>query len=313
MDERRKDDDEKVKVAIIDSGIDSSHPDFHSYKFGAHNTRDWTGSSATHDSVGHGTHAAGLIHRVAPEAELYIAKTFIYSDGDASTPHRVAEVSTSPKFSLDPGSRDKQAIRYASSPQGWGVNIITMSFGFHQRDEDVAKAVREAHVQGVIMFAAASNYGAIEGKRTAFPANIVGQVIKISSTDGWGSKSRWNPSESKNDDNFSVLGEAVRSAWPAHLNQGTDQRKSGTSIATPIAAGIAALVLEFAIQRPQYITNRDREILWRYEGMRAIFAKMATPKDGFSWVVPWTLFKVDWDPKDISNRITYELQECGYI
>ena len=39
------------------------------------------------------------------------------------------------------------------------------------------------------MFAAASNNRAIERKRTAFLANIVDQVIKISSTDGWGSKS----------------------------------------------------------------------------------------------------------------------------
>ena len=105
------------------------------------------------------------------------------------------------------------------------------------------------------------------GERVALPANIVGQVIKANS------KSRWNPDDSSNDDNFSVSGDAVRSTWPAHLKQGTNQRKSETSIATPIAAGIAALVLEFATQKPQNINSR--EILWRYEGVRAIFAKMA--------------------------------------
>lgn len=183
-----------------------------------------------------------------------------------------------------------------------------MSFALAGRDEHVVKAVREAHEQGVIMFAAASNWGAIEGNRTAFPANIVGHVVKISSTDGRGSKSRWNPSKSKNNDNFSVVGEAVSSAWPAHLEPRKEQRKSGTSIATPIAAGIAALVLEFATQKPQTIPNR--EILWSYEGMRAIFEKMAWPKDGFNWVVPWKLFNDKWPTIDISNRITYQLQEC---
>ena len=108
MDRRRKDNDKKVKVAILDSGIDASHPQFSKYPmdggmsrfrgFGDHNCRDWTGSSATHDRVGHGTHAAALVLKVAPKAELYIAKIFNSKDGDANTPHHVAEVSTTSKF-----------------------------------------------------------------------------------------------------------------------------------------------------------------------------------------------------------------------
>ena len=76
LDLRRKDNDKEVKVAIIDSGLDTSHPDFPLYNFEAHNYRDLTGTSATHDAVGDGIHAAELVHGVAPRAELYIAKAF---------------------------------------------------------------------------------------------------------------------------------------------------------------------------------------------------------------------------------------------
>ena len=185
-----------------------------------------------------------------------------------------------------------------------------MSFGFSKRDDKVGSAIGDAHAKGVIMFAAASNYGALEGKRTAFPANITGQVIKISSTDGWGSKSRFNPEPASNDDNFSVVGEAVKSAWPTHFGLNEEQRKSGTSIATPLAVGIAALVLEYATQRPQTITNKQH--LWHYNGMRAIFAKMASPKDGFDFIRPWELFDNEWSSADISNKITYELKGAGF-
>ncbi|KAJ5726293.1 uncharacterized protein N7483_007650 [Penicillium malachiteum] len=43
-----------------------------------------------------------------------------------------------------------------------------------------------------------------------------------------------------------VLGESVRSAWPQKLQDEGEKVMDGTSCATPIAAGIAALVLDYA-------------------------------------------------------------------
>ncbi|KAH7395552.1 hypothetical protein BKA64DRAFT_61259 [Cadophora sp. MPI-SDFR-AT-0126] len=44
-------------------------------------------------------------------------------------------------------------------------------------------------------------------------------------------------------ENFSTLGEAVESSWLGYLKQGRLQCCSGTSYATPIAAGAAANML----------------------------------------------------------------------
>lgn len=129
------------------------------------------------------------------------------------------------------------------------MNIISMSFGFPYREPVLDRAIRRAHDKGVLMFAAASNDGANKVVPVAYPARASDSgVFCIHSTDGLGNASKFTPIAQENLENFATLGEAVRSAWPWKLRKGLEQRKSGTSTATPIAAGIAALILEFGRQ-----------------------------------------------------------------
>lgn len=63
----------RLKVAILDTGIDIKHPDF----FGDKRVRDrksWTGTSADEDASGHGTHIASTILSLTKNVDIFIAK-----------------------------------------------------------------------------------------------------------------------------------------------------------------------------------------------------------------------------------------------
>ena len=133
----------------------------------------------------------------------------------------------------------------------WQVDIITMSFGFLDEKEpgcsELGAAILRAHASRVLMFAAASNVGA-HGAAPAFPARL-SNVFCIYSGDGMGNCARTNPTAHRYRYNFLTLGEAVESAWPKALSENPwTKRKSGTSFATPIAAGIATFLLPYAYQ-----------------------------------------------------------------
>ena len=187
----------------------------------------------------------------------------------------------------------------------WRVDIISMSFGLTQWHSDIEKAIGHAVGQNVIMFAAASNDGAI--RKIAFPASLSSGVIRVNSADGSGAGSRYNPPAEAQDYKFSILGEAVASLWPPRLGRGPIARQSGTSTSTPIAAGIAALVLEFdrqlRKQRPDLkIMHRGR--LQSLEGMRAIFSHMSETKDGYSNIVPWNLLDCNRGQDHVASQLT---------
>ena len=159
-----------------------------------------------------------------------------------------------------------------------------MSFGLHSRPNAVTQAIKEATIKkGKLVFAAASNSGGNSPR--AYPASLTG-VICVHATDGQGNQSRFNPSKEEGGDNFATLGVAIESRW-----DGKTVLKSGTSFATPIAAGIAANVLDFG---RHHLTDDDDQIKYKrlcsYSGMRLMFKCMSSRRGDYDYVSPWKVF-----------------------
>ncbi|KAL9105841.1 MAG: hypothetical protein Q9227_009049 [Pyrenula ochraceoflavens] len=288
---------EPVRIAILDSGLDPENPfliedqqlanprikEARSFVHG-------TGPHDIQDEIGHGTHALGLVLKVAPCAEIYVA--------------RIARRET-----LDPNTYDDIAKARASLYQinQWKVDIISMSFGIRDYHELMSTAISNALNKRTLLFAAASNDGANLGR--AFPAQYP-SVFCIHSTDGNGNPSNFNPTASETDVNFSLLGEHVSSHWPAGMN-GHDQTvnvMSGTSVATPIAAGLAASVLSFVRQQDQHIAVESERLgLWlkRDNSMDAVFKSMVRRRRGvgYDYITPHVLFDSGSTKEDVYGRI----------
>lgn len=166
----------------------------------------------------------------------------------------------------------------------WKVDIISMSFGFtDERDEgcsDLRRAIINAHANGVLMFAAASNTGAhaLPAPGPAFPARHT-NVFCIYAGDGMGNFLRASPQTRKNYFNFLALGEAVESAWPRSLcEEPWKKRKSGSSFATPIVAGVAASFLRYARQN---LSEEDAERCKEFDTMQRWLHRVSNKRQGY--------------------------------
>lgn len=177
-----------------------------------------------------------------------------------------------------------------------------MSFGFTYEEEDFEKAIREAQAKDVLMFAAASNHGATS-LLLPYPARwgTSHGLFSIHSVDGQGNRSPFTPRPpSPNETAFAALGEHVRSAWPTPLRKGLERRSSGTSISTPIAAGVAALVLSSAERldnSSHQFSQAQLRKLRSFGGMREVLKVLSHPDGDRYTLMPWFLFNNE-DPDD---------------
>lgn len=86
----------RVKVAILDTGIDLEHPLLKPYVDAGQiaETYDFTRARVpTEDVHGHGTHTAHLLLKTAPNASIYVARVFRRMTATRNTPGLLAEVS----------------------------------------------------------------------------------------------------------------------------------------------------------------------------------------------------------------------------
>lgn len=183
-----------------------------------------------------------------------------------------------------------------------------MSFGIDIDHPEMQTEINDAYGKKIIIFAAASNKG--HNHPVPYPARRSSEVLCIYATDGYGNPYDGNPSELETSGyHFATLGIAVKSKWPEqkrkpadqkdvavdqkgeHPERSGDRRKTGTSYATPIAAGIAAYVLDFALVNG--IDDRHYQMLRTRNGMEKIFAeRLVGPgkKGGLDYIHPWELF-----------------------
>lgn len=197
----------RVRVGIIDTGIDYNHKDL------AENIRDGVstldGRRDFLDDYGHGTHVAGIVSSINPSVDIFAVKAF-NKEGKGNLSDII------------------EALDWLARRQ---VDIINMSFSTSDTNRTFAGAISFLDAKGITMVAAAGNDG--NGESVKYPARFP-QVIAVSATDQYDRIARFSSTGPEVD--FCAPGTDIPSAW---LN-GTYVEKSGTSFAAPHIAGVAA-------------------------------------------------------------------------
>ncbi|RSL44909.1 hypothetical protein CEP53_011014 [Fusarium sp. AF-6] len=269
----------RIKVAIIDSGVDPDDGWIRARSSQIVDKRNWTSCQIDDcaDICGHGTHITRLILKVAPAAEVYIAKVSKRKKFEPEVAGQVAQ------YQL------MKAIEWAVGV--WKVDIISLSMAMDGENPTIKKALDEVlrppydSPKKVVVIAAASNWGG--NRHIAFPASSKG-VICIHSTDGHGNPSKTNPTAQKGKD-FAVLGMSIKSSIKGKNKKRTEVYISGTSYATAIGVGIAANVLEVA-KGDSALWDGGKGKLCSSWGMSCVFKIMSEERAGYRNVMPWRLF-----------------------
>lgn len=216
--------DVSVKVAILDTGIDQDHSDLSSKIV---SNKNCTSSTTVDDLYGHGTHVAGIAAAVTNN-----------TTGVAGMGYNARLMNV--KVLGDDGSG---AYSWIADCLTWaadnGASVVNMSLGGSFNSQTLQNAVNYAWNKGVVLSAAAGNSGSQSPSYPAYYAN----VIAVAATDSNDRKASWSNFGKWVD--VAAPGVSIYSTLPNHANSiGTLNygSLSGTSMASPHVAGLAALI-----------------------------------------------------------------------
>lgn len=275
MGKNKSDSSDPVVVAILDTGVDTDHPDLVENLIGYRNFLDppYNDPSYIEDRDGHGTHCAGIIcakdnligvRGVAPRAKFWAMKVMndISETVPTGDPADIAEAINWIVSNMPPSNKPN------------GVDIISMSLGSDINDVNIENAIQAAVSAGIIVVAAAGN-DLTERSPMLYPARLpnVIAVGAVTYTNRLAAYSMYTSPSDKigpgdqidlvapgggyyDEEPFKIL-----STFPE--SKGGYGYAFGTSMATPLVAGIIALYLGEGVPPsaiPQTLSTYARDL-----------------------------------------------------
>jgi serine protease AprX len=259
-----------VGVAVIDTGIDGSLPDFSDGSGGSRIVASVVtnpDARTAGDTYGHGTHVAGIIagdgrHRplgdpvrgryvgIAPNANLIAVKA-----SDDAGRGTILDAIYGLQFAVD--HRDDLNIRVVNLSL---ASTVAQSY----RTDPLDAAVESAYFHGILVVAAAGNRGGEAGGTDYAPGNdpfalSVGAIDDHATPErGDDAVAAWSSTGPTQDaiakpeiaapgahiTSTLATGSAFAGLCPTCVVDGSYMRLGGTSMAAPVVAGVAALLFE---------------------------------------------------------------------
>ena len=210
-------------VAIVDSGVDMTHPDLSSVLVPGH---DYVRSdSVPDDENGHGTHVAGIAGAVAGNGE---------GGAGAGLRTKIMPIKVLNAEGTGSTANVAAAIRFAVEN---GADVVNLSLGGPTSSGLVSSAINDALAAGVPVVAAAGNQGS---STPSYPAAQPG-VVAVGAVDRYSAAASF----SNTGDHLAVVGPGVgilsttprTSASPSGYGA-----MSGTSMAAPFVTGVLAML-----------------------------------------------------------------------
>lgn len=206
-----------VTIAILDSGVDASHPDLQSRLVPGWNFYDNNANTA--DVHGHGTAVAG-----AAAASTNNAAGVAAVAGEARImPVRIADANAYAYWSTV-----AQGVTWAADN---GARVINISYVGVAGSSTVRSAAQYAKDRGGLVVVCAGNNGKDEG------ISPTTTMIPVAATDGSDNKTSWSSWGS-----FVAMSAPGADIWTTSRG-GSYQPWSGTSLASPITAGVVAAMM----------------------------------------------------------------------
>ena len=272
---------DKVVVAVLDSGVDYTHEDlirnmwmrpatmapYHDEELGTiddeHGFNAIDSATDPMDENGHGTHCAGIIGAEG-ENDIGIAGVnwkvqimplkFMNAGGFGTTKDAI------------------EAINYVIDRKKAGVNvrIISASWGSTQRSRALEDIIRKAYENDILFVAAAGNSTVNNDRSPHFPSSYnVPNVVSVAALDRHDQLASFS--------NYGVKSVAIAAPGVDILSTWLGdayEEKSGTSMATPVVSGVAALVLA---EHPRMsVDELKKKLLASTDPIVALKGKIAT-------------------------------------